>query len=430
MARWHQRSVSAMPPTTPPLLDVYLAETRVGKLSRPGSGRLAFAYDPPIVNQAAGQLLLSASLLVQPGRFSARQTRPFFEGLLPEGAVREQIARERGVSVENAFGLLAEIGAECAGAVVVVPEGERPAPTDTSAVRWLSEGELEDVLANLPAHPLGGGTDVRVSLGGVQQKLVVMRAPDGRFGQPLGGAPSTHIIKPSLAPWTDIAANEAFCLRVARCCGLRTAVSEPAAIGTMRCLVIERFDRTLTDDMRIVRVHQEDFCQALGIQPASKYEAEGGPSIAGIVAVLRAISAIPAVDVNGFLHAIGFNYLVGNSDAHGKNFALLYDAVTGPRLAPLYDVVSTAVYDVTTKMAMPIGGEEEPSAVTEAAWLRLAEECGVNGRLLRRDLVGLAGRVRGCAAALAATARAEGWHRPVIDTILAVIDERAALLTG
>jgi len=239
---------------------------------------------------------------------------------------------------------------------------------------------------------------------------------------------ATMFIKPSIAGWTDIAANEAFCLRVAQCCGLSTAASATAEIGTTICLVVERFDRTLTDDMRIVRIHQEDFCQALGILPGSKYEFEGGPSIARIVALLRKISAAPAADVNAFLRAIGINYVVGNSDAHGKNFALLYDPGVGPRLAPLYDVVSTAVYDVTTKMAMFVGGEEEPAAVTEDAWLGLADECGVNGPLLLRELRSLAARARKCAAAVAATAAAEGWQRPVIDDVLAVIDERATLL--
>ncbi len=417
-----------MPGPTLRALDVYLAGEHVGKLYRPGSGRLAFEYDAALAAGSRDELLISASLPVRAERFQNSQTRPFFEGLLPEGAVREQIARERGVSVQNAFGLLAEIGAECAGAVVIVPEGQEPAATDTSSVRWLSEEELAEALANLPAHPLGGGTDVRVSLGGVQQKLIVTRAPNGRFGQPLGGAPSTHIIKPSIAAWIDIAANEAFCLRVARCCGLTTATSETIDIGGTICLVVERFDRTLTDDMRIVRLHQEDFCQALGILPESKYEFEGGPSIGDIVTVLRDVSSAPAADINAFLRAVAINYLVGNSDAHGKNFALLYDPAAGARLAPLYDIVSTAVYEVTTRMAMFIGGEEQPADVTEDAWRRLADECGVNAPLLIRDVRELAARARECAAALAATAAAEGWHRPVIDEIRAVIDERARLL--
>ena len=407
-----------------PALDVYLVGAHVGQLYRPGSGRLTFEYDASTVKDCPGEPLLSASLPVQAERFQNGQTRPFFDGLLPEGSVREQVARERGVSVQNSFGLLAEIGAECAGAVVVVPEGQQPAASDMSSVRWLTEIELIEVIADLPAHPLGGGTDVRLSLGGMQQKLVVTRGPDGRFGQPLGGAPSTHIIKPSLSGWTDIAANEAFCLQVARSCGLTTASSHVTSLGQTRCLVVERFDRRLSDDARIARAHQEDFCQALGVLPDSKYEAEGGPSIAQVVAALRDLSAAPAVDVNAFLDAVVVNYLVGNSDGHGKNFALLHDAAAGIRLAPLYDIVSTAVYDVTPKMAMLIGGEETPTAVTPTAWRRLAEESGVTATLFLPHLRALATRVAECAHAAAAASVAEGWHRPVIDEILQVVDRR------
>lgn len=389
---------------------------------------MAFQYDRAVVESAAVTPLLSVSLPSQAARFTNSETRPFFEGLLPEGAVREQVARERGVSPENSFGLLAEIGAECAGAVVIVPEGERPAPTDGSSIRWLSDDELAEALARLPAHPLGGGIETRISLGGVQDKLIVARAPSGTFGQPLGGAPSTHIVKPTPAAWTDIAANEAFCLRVVRCCGLRAAESEVMTIGETSCLVVERYDRTLTADMRIVRVHQEDFCQALAVLPESKYEFEGGPSVASVVATLRAVSAAPAADVTACLRAVAINHLLGNSDAHGKNFSLLYDPAAGPRLAPLYDVVSTAVYDVTPRMAMTIGGEEDPEMVDESSWRRLAGDCAVNPSLLLRDLRQLAGRVRDCAGAVAAAAAAEGWYRPVLDEIREVVESRAALL--
>lgn len=411
-------------------LDVYLAGRLVGHLTRPGSGRLAFQYAEEIVAESPRGIVLSASLPVEQARFSNARARPFFEGLLPEGAIREQIARERGVSVSNAFGLLAEIGAECAGAVVIVPSGMEPAPPTTAAVRWLSPEELEAALAALPSHPLGVGNDVRLSLGGMQQKLVVTRAPSGKFGQPLGGAPSTHIIKPSLSGWEDIAANEAFCLRVAASCRLESSRATVEVVGDTPCLIVERFDRTLSDDLRIERVHQEDFCQALGLLPESKYEFEGGPAIARIIATLRAISARPAADVNAFIRAVGFNFLIGNSDGHGKNFAILYDPDLGPRLAPLYDLVCTAVYNVTAKMAMRIGGEEDPSAVDEDAWRRLAGECGLNATLLLRDLRALAERVLRCADAVSRAAIAEGWHRPILDRIVEVIEHRAVLVTA
>lgn len=415
----------SVPPRTPAPLDVYLGDRRVGTLRRPGSRRLAFEYDAEFV-EARELTALSVSLPVRAGRFTNSETRPFFEGLLPEGVVREQVARERGVSPDNSFGLLAEIGAECAGAVVIVPQGENPAPSDTSSVRWLSDDELADLITALPAHPLGGGVDTRVSLGGVQEKLIVTRSPTGVFGQPIGGAPSTHIIKPTPAAWTDIAANEAFCLRVARCAGLRSATSEVMTIADTRCLVVERYDRALTDDMRVVRVHQEDFCQAMGVLPGSKYEFEGGPSVAGVVETLRGVSAAPASDVTACLRAVALNYVLGNSDAHGKNFSLLYDPALGPRLAPLYDVVSTAVYDVTPRMAMTIGGVDEPEAVGTASWRQLAADCGVNATLLLRDIGRVAEAVVTCVGAVANMAAAEGWHRPVIDEICQTVDSRAA----
>lgn len=147
-----------------------------------------------------------------------------------------------------------------------------------------------------------------------------------------------------------------------------------------------------------------------------------------MVAALREFSVAPAADVTSFLRAVALNYLVGNSDAHGKNFALLYDPASGTRLAPLYDIVTTAVYGVATRMAMRVGGEDEPAAVTEQTWRRLAKACDVNASLLLRDLRVLAAGARECAAVVAATATAEGWHKRILDDILRVVDDRAARL--
>lgn len=404
-----------------PSLDVYLGAERVGSLTRPGSGRLSFTYETD-----SAEARLSVSLPVQPARFPNARTRPFFEGLLPEGASREQIARLRGLSPDNAFGLLAEIGAECAGAVVIVPGGTSLPSAAMSGVAWLTDDELAARIADLPTHPLGVGADVRLSLGGVQEKLLVTRTADGRFGKPSCGIPSTHLIKPSTDTWEGIAINEAFCIRLAQSCNLPTVAFELVDRWSVSCLVVERFDR-VTDAASgtIHRLHQEDMCQALGRLPSEKYQAERGPSCADVTALLRAESAAPALDINTFVRAVAFNYLIGNSDAHGKNFALLYGA-GGPRLAPLYDLVCTAAYpDVISRMAMFVGAEDDPGAVTDASWLQLAVDCGVNGPLVVRAIRELAERIRFGAAALAQTARSEGWHAPIIDEIVSVIVDRA-----
>jgi serine/threonine-protein kinase HipA len=410
-------------------LDVYLDGERVGHLERLAPQRVKFTYDPTIAERAPDRILLSASLPTRAEPYPNAEAKPFFEGLLPESPLRESVARAFGVRPANGFDLLEQIGAECAGAVAVVAPGtEPPQPTAAPSVRWLTERELATLIDELPTHPLGLGPDVRLSLGGAQQKLVVTRAPSGRIGQPLGGSPSTHIIKPAQREYADIVANEAFCLRLAAYCGLTTARSEVHDIAGRQCLVVERFDRTYGPDLTIRRLHQEDMCQALGVLPAQKYETEGGPRAADVVEALRSVSVRAAADVIAFLRAIAVDFLLGNSDAHAKNFALLYEPIGSGRLAPLYDIVSTAPYRVDQSLAMSIGRLTDPREVDEAAWRALAEECGVAGRLLVREVLSLAERAERCIDAVSEAARAEGWYRPVIDEIRSVVRARAAQL--
>ena len=196
---------------------------------------------------------------------------------------------------------------------------------------------------------------------------------------------------------------------MAACSRLRVARAEVMTIKDLDCLVVERFDRTLTDDMRIQRLHQEDFCQALGILPSVKYEIEGGPSVSSILDTIRHFGTQPARSVADFIDAVIFNFLIGNSDSHGKNYALLYDPIGSPVLAPLYDLVCTAVYDVEQALAMSIGGETDPTRVDGAAWRRFAVEAGLSENLLIRRLHELAKTVATCANAVRTSAQAEGW---------------------
>lgn len=410
-------------------LDVYINDLFVGEADRPGSGRIRFTYSDDVASEHAGEILLSANLPVRAERYQNQAAKPFFEGLLPEGTLRERIARDLQVSYDNGFDLLAKIGAECAGAVIVLPKGTPLPPSDQSEVEWLSDDELYEKLIASSAHPLGvQDRRVRLSLAGVQDKLVLTRAPSGKFGIPLEGAPSTHIIKPNQERYADIAANEAFCLKVAACARLPVAKAEVTSINDLDCLIVERFDRTWTDDMRIQRLHQEDFCQALGVLPSEKYETEGGPSVASIVEELRAVSAQPARSLLDFTNAVIFNFLIGNSDAHGKNYALLYEPVGSPSMAPLYDLVCTGVYDVEQDLAMAIGGVIDPRQVNAVAWRAFAAEVGMNERLLVERLQQMATKVVDCARAVRETAKAEEWFRPILDEIVTVCEARAAQL--
>jgi serine/threonine-protein kinase HipA len=414
-------------------LDVYLRGDRVGALERQGPTRYRFRYSEEVVERSGeGALVLSACLPARREPFRSSQTKPFFEGLLPEGAIRSTIARSFGLSEDNGFGLLGELGADCAGAVVILPP-DAPTPTiDIGSVDWLDDDTLAQRVADLPRNPLGVGnarSRVRLSLAGVQPKLVVTRAPSGKIGQPTRGVPSTHIVKPPLQQFPDLVANELFCLRVARLCGLRVAAAETLEIAGSACLLVERWDRTIADDGRIARLHQEDFCQALGLLPAAKYEVEGGPSFPALVEGRRQLGGPAlALDLNELVRALALNFLLGNADAHGKNYALLYDPIGVPRLAPLYDIVSTSVYpELQRSLAMSIGGIDDPDAIGIAAWQSLASHSGL-GTQVPRVVQGFAERVVANGRAVGDASRAEGWHRPVVDEIVGVAERRAAQL--
>ena len=411
-------------------LTVFLSGQELGMIEQRGPSRYRFAYSTQALGLGRkGAAILSASLPLREKSFTPSESAPFFEGLLPEGSVRMAIARKFGLSEEDGFGLLEALGIDCAGAVVVLPEGEKPSGPGSEGVRALAADELEALVEDLPRRPLGVSAEpggMRLSLGGIQDKLVLVRMPSGQFGQPTGGAPSTCLLKPDYGRYEDLAANESFCMEVAARSGLDTAKTEVIRVGSTPCLYVERFDRRIDESGRVVRIHQEDMCQALGILPAAKYEANGGPSVAVVMELLKTLEGIQAaVDIRGFAKALLFNFLVGNSDAHGKNFALLYDPATGVRLAPLYDIVSTAVYpDVTDRMAMKIGGVDDPAAVDLDAWKDLARESGLGGQLgvLARAW---SAEIRAKAELLRDAAITEGWHRPVIDAIIDVCRERA-----
>ena len=287
------------------------------------------------------------------------------------------------------------IGGECAGAVTLMPAGE-PFPERQDRYRELSNEELVDVVRTLPRRPLlAGVADVRLSLAGAQAKVAVKVSGD-KISIPLDGALSTHILKPGSEHFSGLVVNEMLCLSLAREAGLPTAKAEIRSIDRIDFLLIERYDRALAlsgDSEHYVRLHQEDFCQALGIVSDHKYQAEGGPSLKQCFDLLREVSSAPVIDLQRLLDAVIYNYLIANTDAHGKNFSLLYNQA-GTRLAPLYDVVSTLYYpDLSRDMAMRIGGEYSSEKVTPSNFERMAEEARLAKPIVRRRVPELADMV-------------------------------------
>lgn len=414
-------------------LSVFLRGRPVGALERTGPSRYRFAYSRDAIQSDWSDPMsrLSASLPLREERFKPSESAPFFEGLLPEGTVRANITRKLGISEGNGFGLLAALGADCAGAVTILAAGQPPQSPDAQA-RPLGEKQVGELLRDLPRDPLGVDVDpggVRLSLGGVQDKLILTRLPSGDFAQPLSGTPSNCLLKPEHERYEGLAINEVFCMRIAAAAGNEVAATELLELDGIRCLYSERFDRIVNADGTTARLHQEDMCQALGLLPTQKYEGEGGPSVASVIALLRRQpSRRVALDVNAFVRAVLTSFLLGNSDAHGKNFSLLYDPATGVRLAPLYDIVSTAVYDgLTPRLAMAIGGEEDPSQVDLSCWERLGAESGLGGGL-PRFIQRWSSEILAAMEACLRDAEEGRWSHPVLAAIADVTRGRAQRL--
>ena len=352
-----------------PALDVWLYDTLIGTLSEPTYGKLRLDYSPEAEARfRPGSIVLSTSMPVNADRRPRGDVvRAFFDGLLPEGDARGALSDEFSVRRGDHFGLLSAIGRDCAGAIVLVPAGT-PAREPDSRVEPLSELALEDLIAHLRERPLGADIDVRVSLPGAQEKLLLAIAPDGSWGRPLGGAPSTHILKPQDMRFGSYAAAEAFCLDLGRKLDLTDVGSYVVEIAGRPVIVVSRYDRRRAQT-GVVRVHQEDVCQALGIdcsdQPRRKYQSNGGPSLAAFARVLAEFA--PIKDRSKLLALTTLNVAVGNADAHAKNISIIHDEAGAVRLAPAYDVTPTTFYtniptpdglkDMTDKLGMWVNGK-------------------------------------------------------------------------
>ncbi len=365
-------------------LSVHLQGNPVGTLTQDDSGRLTFHYDEAyLTREDVRPLSLAMPLRREP--YEQRAARPFFAALLPDDDVRRRLAQSLQVSEKNDFALLREVGGECAGAVSLYPEGEEPRAAHGGDCDVLSVSRLADLLRSLPKRPLLVGEGVRLSLAGAQDKIA-LHVIDGDFAIPLGDLPTTHILKPAIEGFADTVQNELFCMRLAKRLGLAVPNVEFRSAGDVPFLLVKRYDRATTAEGLLVRRHQEDFCQALGIPPELKYQREGGPSLAQCFDLLAQHSMQPAVDRLRLLTVVIFNYVVGNEDAHGKNFSMLHEE-NGSRLAPFYDLLSTVVYaGLERKMAMKIGGYYEFDAVLARHWNRFAEEVGLSTNIVRQRL--------------------------------------------
>ena len=407
-------------------LEVWLLAERVGALALT-DGRLNFRYALDWLSRTDAAAL-SNSLPLQAEPFDDHQTRPFFAGLLPEGQLRRLIAQQVQVSSQNDFALLDHIGGECAGAVTLLEPGQPLfTPEHDHDVQWLNEEGVVSLLGELPHRPMLAGKDgLRLSLAGAQDKLPVVFDGD-RIGLPKNGAPSSHILKPAIRTLTDTVINEGFCLALAEAMHLKSAKSQVRSVLGRPFFLVERYDRVVNGQAQRQRLHQEDFCQALGVTPEMKYQNEGGPDLAQCFELVRRVTRPSAPQILRMLDYVIFNALIGNHDAHAKNFSLLY-AGKSAVLAPLYDVLSTAVYPtLTPKMAMKIGGKYTFGEVQARHWDQFLEAVGLGKAQARKRILALAKSMPTTARELQSDPKRGFTGHGVVEQIVILIEQRCAL---
>jgi serine/threonine-protein kinase HipA len=407
-------------------LEVWLFSDRIGTLALL-EGRLNFRYAPDWLSRP-NAIALSASLPLQTTPFDDQKARPFFAGLLPEGQMRRLIAQQFQISKQNDFALLDRIGGECAGAVTFLKPGQTLTPPVRSEdVQWLMDSEVVAILDELPHRPMLAGKDgLRLSLAGAQDKLPVVF--DGiRIGLPRNGTPSSHVLKPAIHAVEDTVINEGFCMALAGAMQLKPANAQVHTVLNRPFLLVERYDRTTDAQGYRLRFHQEDFCQALGVVPEMKYQNEGGPDLAQCFELVRCATRPSAPQILRLFDYVIFNALIGNHDAHAKNFSLLYLGKV-PVLAPLYDTLSTAVYPaLTPKMAMKIGSKYKFSEVQARHWEQFAQRAGLAKAQAQKRILELAKSLPNAAHKLQSAPEYGFAGNAVVEKILTLIEQRCAL---
>lgn len=331
--------------------------------------------------------------------------RAFCRGLLPEGRALEAAAQQAQVAVIDVFALLGRFGRDIAGALAISslePGERRPTALPYAA------GQLDEEVDALPDRPLALHDDSELSLDGLQNKLLLVRLSEGGWARPTHGYPSTHILKTDDVRHPGLIDAEASCLQLARAVGLTMITAELQDFADTRCLIVSRFDRHQTADGAMpVRIHQEDVCQATGIDPLAnrgraKYERHGGPSFRQVADLLSAYAIDPQEQLDKLVAVMTFNVLIGNADAHGKNLALLHDPIDTISLAPLYDTVPTLLWPkLRSDSAMSINRREDLREVAMSDLVAEASTWGYSASRARTQAESLIER------ALATTSEAD-----------------------
>lgn len=408
---------------TESLLVLYQSNT-VGELRRKERDTFTFTYSTDWLS-SDGSFAVSLRLPLTNAESSPEAAHTFFSNLLPEGRLRYLVCRKLGISRDNDFELLKAIGGECAGALTIVPEELREKAYATNSYRLLSPGELRTFEKQGLVYPaVANRSSMRLSLAGAQDKLPVVYREKCLY-LPLERSPSSHILKFSNRDFKHLPANEVFTSLIAREIGIPAVDVKLIKLGTTHYCLVSRYDRQRDRQGNLVRMHQEDFCQALGHSSTRKYEQEGGPSFAQCASLIERYSGNPIDDIDALLRWQVFNTLLGNADGHAKNLSIVHDARHRIRPAPFYDLVCTACYPgLDRRLAMSVGGCNDPGQIGKRNRQLCADRLGIQFGYLQSVVTEMAESLPTAAHRVAGRFTAQYGSSPIIGIIQKVIARR------
>lgn len=379
-------------------LNVFLNSRLVGVLRRESTGAVDFKYAKDWLAWESS-FPISLSLPLREDRYIGVPVINVFDNLLPDSdAIRTRVAERVGAGGTDAYSLLSAIGHDCVGALQFLPDGADPGRAGATNGNPVTDGDIAALINNLAAAPLGMGEDedFRISIAGAQEKTALLRK-DKRWFKLVGTTATTHILKPQIGQMpngidlSNSVENEYLCLKLLAALGVPAAHTEIVDFGGRRTLIVERFDRRWTNDGRLLRLPQEDICQALSVPPTRKYQSDGGPGMRDIIQLLKG-SDMPEQDIAIFMRACILFWMLGATDGHAKNFSITLGHGGRFRLTPLYDVLTAQpsldvgqIQQKAFKLAMSVGKNRHypVETIMPRHFLQTADLAGVGTPLMR-----------------------------------------------